>query len=368
MKAAILALCALTAALFTAYAQPSYWIALNFKVTFREGGVVEVEAKLHPFNTSGASLIGVREVESELIKGSERIVDEIVMMLADNPRLLRYKVTARMERREDETVFCDVANTGQLAEFKGAYLLRVEAYLNTSNYVRPLGNGLFEVKVRDSFTSIDPRSWIDVLEFRFENIEVREYRWEPPFAHGPRARTDSLLRWINFNELEAPDFYVFILSIPGFEYSGEPPEVAAEITGAWVGGDGLRVKVRNLDSVGGYVYVRALSRDFEQARKVYLPPGGEREVVFPSVNTPVEVELYSGSVLLSRMEASLSEGGTAEAPAAWLRTALPVLAALAVAAIITALAVHAVLKRRSGMRAREGYMVAESFCKRGMPC
>ncbi|MEM1508353.1 MAG: hypothetical protein QW291_02625 [Thermofilaceae archaeon] len=345
MRAVILALCVLIAASFTVYAQPPYWIALNFKVTFKESGIVEIEAKLHPFSINGVSLVGEKEVESDLIEGSEEMTNQMVMMLTDNPRLLKYRVTARMERREDETVLCDVANTGQLTEFRGAYLLRVEAYLNTSNYVRSLNNSLFEVKIRDSFTSADPRSWIDVLELYFENVEVQDYRWEPPFAHGPETKTGSLLRWVNFNELEAPDFYVFTLSIPGFKYLGEPPEITAEITGAWVGKEGLHVKVRNLDNVGGYVYIRAFSEDFEQARKVYLPLDGERELLFPSINVPVEVELYSGSKLLGRTEASLSENDKVKPPATQLRITLPVLVALAVAAIIIALAVYVLLKR-----------------------
>lgn len=359
MRAVILALCVLIAASFTVYAQPPYWIALNFRVTFKENGVVEIESKLHPFSISGVSLMGEREVESDLIEGSEEMVNQMIMMLTDNPKLLRYRIAAMMERKDDETVLCDVANTGQLTEFKGAYLLRVEAYLNTSNYVRPLNSSLFEVKIRDSFTSTDPRSWIDVLELRFENVGVQDYRWEPPFAHGPEAKTGGLLRWVNFNELEAPDFYVFVLSIPSFKYLGEPPEIAAEVTNAWVGDDGLHVKVRNLDSAGGYVYIRAFSRDFEQARKVYLPPSGERELLFPSINAPVEVELYSGSKLLSRIEAFISEDGSAKPPAIQPQITLPVLAALVVAAVIIALAVYALLKRRDRELAYEGYAVIE---------
>ena len=169
--------------------------------------------------------------------------------------------------------------------------------------MRQLNNSVFEVKVRDSFTSTDPRSWIDVLEVYFNGTTLESYRWEPPYAHGPQI-TQGRLVWINHNEQEAPDFYVFQLVIPGLIKVGEPPEVRATIVSAEVLGDGLHVVVQNTGTTSGYIYVRALTTP-DQTRKAYLYVNEKLELVFPGVrNAPVEVELYSGDVVLDRATAT----------------------------------------------------------------
>lgn len=308
MKRAALILCALACAA-PAAAQPSYWIALNYRVTFLGDGSALVEAVLHPFTIEGRSLFGDPEVELDMNSSIAGLANYTLLMFSDNPRLLRYGPFL-YEKRLSEIVKCDVANTGRLSEFEGAYVLSVRVYLNTSSYVKPYGGSTFEAKVRDSFTSIDVRSWIDVIEFRFEGVKLLSYRWEPPFAQGPVEVGEGYLLWVNFNEPQAPDFYVFVIEAPGFAYIGEPPEVSATFSSLEYDGSQLRVVITNTGSAGGYAYVRVVEAGREQARKVYLAAGGSREVVFPEVRgASVEVELYSGSVLLEKrvVEPSVTE-------------------------------------------------------------
>ncbi|QOJ78430.1 hypothetical protein IG193_06655 [Infirmifilum lucidum] len=294
-------------------AQPAYWVALNFRVTFNADGTAVVDAKLHPFTVDGRSLLENKEVEASIRNQTMQTLSYILLMFSDNPRLLRFSVLTQMEKRYGEYVLCDVAGTGRMTQFQGAYVFSVKVYLNTSNYIRVLNDSVFEVKLRDSFTSTDPRSWIDVLEVRFNGTEPLGVSWEPLFAHGPAVRERDRLLWMNFNEQEAPDVYTFILRVPGLRYVGEPPEVTAVISGATLEDSVLRVKVSNTGSSSGYVYVYVRGGT-EQARKIYLFSREEKEVVFPYVaSREVTVELYSGSKLLDAKNVTAAE--TAQLPA-----------------------------------------------------
>ncbi len=306
----LLLLLILSMALFAGLAvraQPSYWIALNFRVTFNADGTAVVDAKLHPFTVDGRSLLENKEVEASIRNQTAQTLSYILLMFSDNPRLLRFSVLTQMEKRYGESVLCDVAGTGRMTQFQGAYVFSVRVYLNTSNYIRVLNDSIFEVKLRDSFTSTDPRSWIDVLEVRFNGTELLGVSWEPLFAHGPAVREQNRLLWINFNEQEAPDVYTFILKIPGLKYVGEPPEVTAVISSATLEGNVLRVKVSNTGSSSGYVYIYVVGGT-EQARKLYLFSREEKEVVFPYVTSrEVTVQLYSGSKLLDEKNVTAAE-------------------------------------------------------------
>ncbi len=341
-----LALCALACAALAA-AQPSYWIALNYRVTFTGDGSALVEALFHPFAIDGRSLFGDPDVERNMNSSLTGLANYTLLMFSDNPRLLKH-TSFIYEKRLDEVVLCDVANTGVLSEFKGAYVLSARVYLNTSSYVKPLNGSVFEVKVRDSFTSLDVRSWIDVIEFRLEGAKLLSYRWEPPFARGPVEAKEGYLLWVNFNEPQAPDFYVFVLEAPGFTYVGEPPEVNATLTAVEFDGARLKVVVANTGSASGYVYVRAVYGSGEQARKVYLHPSGSREVVFPDVQgASVEVELYSGSALLEKRVAESSAARPKPQPRPLPH--LPLFAALLAAAVLGAV-YFAKRRRRSAAK------------------
>lgn len=344
---ALLFLCLL---LFLAFgepviAQPRYWIALNFRLTFNADGTVRVDEKLHPFTVDGRSLLNDPEVAQDMNRSLSQMVNYALLMFSDNPRLLTYRVVKYMEKSYGETVLCDVTGTGRMERFTGAYIVSIVIWLNTSNYVRSLNDSLYEVKVRDSFTSTDPRSWIDVLEVVFNGTRLYGYRWEPPYAHGPERLGGGLL-WVNHNEQEAPDFYVFQLEIPGLRKVGEPPEVKAVIEDAVILADGLHVTVKNVGSTSGYVYIRVLSQP-EQARKVYLFVGEKLDVVFPSVrNAPVEVELYSGDSMLDRARATRLE--IAQPPLWSPRLLLVVAIPIFIAAILAVF-----LARRASREARE---------------
>jgi hypothetical protein len=344
-RVAALALC-LAAFAALAAAQPNYWVALNYRVTFLGDGSALVEALFHPFTTDGRSLFGDPEVERSMNSSVAGFANYTLLMFSDNPRLLKH-TPFLYEKRLHETVVCDVANTGRLSEFKGAYVLGARVYLNTSSYVKPLNGSTFEVKVRDSFTSVDVRSWIDVIEFRFEGAKLVGYRWEPPFARGPAEVGSNYLLWVNFNEPQAPDFYVFTLEAPGFAYVGEPPEVNATISSAEYDGSQLRVVVANPGPAGGYAYVRVIYEGGEQARKVYLKPGESREVVFPGVQGASAVlEVYSGDSLLEKRSVDLA---AAQREPRLPVPLYPLLAALSLAAV----AVAACYLLRRGRRAVE---------------
>ncbi|MCS7104350.1 MAG: hypothetical protein NZ954_02135 [Thermofilaceae archaeon] len=294
------------------YAQPSYWIALNYKVTFSSDGSALVEAMLHPFSLDGNSLFGDARVERDLNASVRGIANYTLLMFSDNLKLLSYSLLS-YEKRLHETVMCDVANTGVMSSFKGAYVLSTLVYLNTSNYVRKLNATLYEVKVRDSFTSMDVRSWIDVIHFCFKNVRLREFRWEPPFARGPKSAEDGCMLWENYNEQEAPDFYVFILEAPSFEYVGEPPEISAVISNIEYGYNRFTVTVKNTGLTSGYAYVRVVSNSSEQARKIYLSARASREVTFPNIAGEVFIiELYSGSELLDNRTFTTYHGDVVE--------------------------------------------------------
>jgi len=280
-------------------AQPQYWIALNFDVTFYPDGTAVVEAKLHPFTVSGRSLFGEKDVEKDLEEGWQQTAYEILLMFTDNPKTIKFDVLTRFAKDPKAEVLCDVAGTGKISRFKGAYVVKLRVYLNSSSYVRPFGGDVYEVKVRDSFTSLDPRSWIDVISFRFSRgVELVKYRWEPSFAKGPSAKKPGYLLWVNFNEQEAPDFYVFVMKLPGFHYVGRPAEVKAKILDAKIGEEGLVVTVANNSTSSGYVYVVAKTPQGTEARKVWLWKGSVVEVRFPDVKRATEVELWSGDVRL----------------------------------------------------------------------
>lgn len=295
-------------------AQPQYWVALNFDLVFHADGTVDVKAKLHPFTVEGRSLYGNEDVEKDMNSSLKAVVYEILMMFTDNPSTIRYDAVSLMGKNDSERVLCDVAGIGKVEEFKGAYVVELRVYLNTSKFVRKLEDSIYEVKVRDSYTSRDPRSWIDVISFTFKDVELKSFRWEPTFAKGPSEKHGNKLLWINYNEQDAPDFYVFILNLSDFVYVGEPPEVNASILGAGFRGDAFVVKVKNSGWTTGYAYVVVKSASGEQARKIYLWNSEVKEVLFSNVaGEKILVEVWSGDKLLDRKTVTRTVTGREEA-------------------------------------------------------
>jgi len=238
-----------------ASAQPNYWTALNFRVTFYGNGTVLVEELLHPFTAEGRSLFEDKEVERHLRNSTGEFLNYALLMFTDRPDRILYRAAFRMDKKYGERVYCDVSGTGTMKEFLGAYVFPVLIYLNLSTFVTPLGDDTYQVRVRDSFTSSDPRSWVDVIEFRFEGAQLINYTWAPAYAKGPVEDREGRLVWRNHNELEAPDYYIFTLRLPGLKFEGAPPEVSAVIREVILSGTTLTVLVENTGLTSGYAVV-----------------------------------------------------------------------------------------------------------------
>lgn len=281
LAAMLLALASVTR---DAAAQPAYWLALNFRLTFYGNGTVLVEELVHPFTPEGKSLLEDREIEADLRNSTADFLRYVLLMFSDRPETILYRVGPVLEKRYGESVYCDITGTGSMVKLLGAYTLTVYVYLNRSTFVEDLGGGVFRVSVRDSFTSTDPRSWIDVIAFSFEEgADLLEVSWAPEYAREPVKKSEKNLLWMNTNELEAPDFYIFTVKLPGFKYAGIPPEVEAVILSARLEGDKATVVVLNTGTSSGYVIVWLKGEGVDQARRVFLNPKDRREIVFHDV-------------------------------------------------------------------------------------
>ncbi|MEM0335269.1 MAG: hypothetical protein QXT33_02540 [Thermofilum sp.] len=293
---------ALAAVSREAAAQPSYWLALNFRLTFYGNGTVLVEELIHPFTPEGKSLLEDREVESDLRNSIADLLRYVLLMFSDRPETILYRVGPVLDKRYGESVYCDITGTGSMSRFLGAYTLTVYVYLNRSTFVEDLGGGVYRVSIRDSFTSMDPRSWIDVIAFSFrEGAALLEVEWAPEYARGPVERGEGALLWMNTNELEAPDFYIFTVKLPGFKYAGIPPEVEAFIMSARLEGSKATVVVVNRGVSSGYVIVWLKGEQVDQARRVFLNPKDRVEVTFSDVPPGNHtVVLISGTSAIDR--------------------------------------------------------------------
>ncbi|RLF05319.1 MAG: hypothetical protein DRK00_04725 [Thermoprotei archaeon] len=285
---AILLLVALAPA---CYAQPQYWVALNFDLHFRRDGVVVVRALLHPFTLEGESLYGNSTVEEELKRGQNVTINEIALMFTNDPDSLRYVLLEPLHPEDAAIVYCDVYGYGRFEELKGAYVISVAVYLNTSEFVE-VEDSVITVEVRDSYTSRDPRSWIDVLRASFDEGILLSYSWRPSRAKGPSLKRGGALVWMNLNEPEAPDFYIFRLKLPGFNIVKPPSRLRVKILEAKVVGSTAIVTL-TAEEGKGYSFVRLIEEGGEQARKVYLEARRTIQVRFKPVNKPLRIEVWS---------------------------------------------------------------------------
>lgn len=322
------------------YAQPRYWIALNFDLHFRRDGVVVVRALLHPFTLEGESLYGNLTVEKELRRGQNVTVNEIALMFTNDPSSLRYKVLELLHPEEGAVVYCDVYGYGEFEELKGAYVITVAVYLNTSEFVS-VEDGVVTVRVRDSYTSRDPRSWIDVLRASFDEGLLLSYSWLPSGAGEPSQKGDALI-WTNLNEPEAPDFYVFKLKLPGFELAKLPPRLVARIVEAETV-DSSAMVMLCAERGGGYAFVRLVEEGGEQVRKVYLGEGESIKVSFRYVEKPLRVEVWAGRL-------KLAEAPLTRARASFLRLSPRRMLGATLIVVATVLAAAAVIRGRAKLR------------------
>ncbi|RLE87106.1 MAG: hypothetical protein DRJ96_08585 [Thermoprotei archaeon] len=321
-------------------AQPQYWVALNFDLHFRRDGVVVVRALFHPFTLEGESLYGNSTVEEELRHGQNVTINEIALMFTNDPGSLKYVLLEPLHPEDTAVVYCDVYGYGRFEELKGAYVISVAVYLNTSEFVK-IEDSVVTVEVRDSYTSRDPRSWIDVLRASFDEGVLLSYSWRPSQAGGPSLKEGGVLIWMNLNEPEAPDFYVFRLKLPDFKLVRLPSELQVKILEAEVV-DSIVTVTLAAEKGQGYSFVKLIDEGGEQVRKVYLRAGETARVSFKPTGEPLRVEVWSGHCKI------------AESPLKHVSTPISLLsprraAGIALLAIAATLIIIAIKRREHGM-------------------
>ncbi|RLF00076.1 MAG: hypothetical protein DRJ63_03540 [Thermoprotei archaeon] len=295
--------------------QENYWIALNFEVEIRGDGVALVRAKLHPFSPEGKSLYGNKTIEAQLKEGEEIIVEELLLMFTNDPSKLDYKVITGLSPHDEYVVYCDIENVGRMTPMQGAYIVEVMIYLNTSEFVKKIDESVYQISIRDSYTSRDPRSWIDILIVEFSKGAVLlNFSWVPASAHGPYEKKEDRLMWVNYNEIQAPDYYVFTVKIPELKMV-EVPVLTGKITNVSFKAGELKVTIENNSSRSGYFYVRIFAGKVEQSVKVYVREKSTSTAAVPLKNIKanvVKVELWSDNVRLDSV--SIKAEGATESP------------------------------------------------------
>jgi hypothetical protein len=265
--------------------QAPFWIGLNLDVEFRDMGIVTVVLKQHPFDNYGNSLISDQNTVNEMLQEEDTMVESSLLLFALTPYKVRYNITSGARLDPQESLLCNVGeNFGGMKVFKGAIVLSFELFLNTTDAIQELEAGVYRVLVTDFFTVSDPRSWLDVVEFKFlEDVTLLNFSWDPSWAKPPTVRGERSLRWVNENEADAPDHYILTLSIPGLVFSKPTLTAKAEISDVEVSAEdvSISVKVRNTGESFGTFIVRVLEGGYDQARKVSLASGDETQVRFP---------------------------------------------------------------------------------------
>ena len=277
------------------YSQQGFWIALNFEVEFNPDGTAIVIARLHPFSLEGESLFYNETIEKDLMEEQDETINDMILMFTRDPRTVKYKIIQNMTKDENDVTYCDAYNVGEMTKFQGAYKVAILIYLNTTGFITVYDSGEVKVKVRDSYTSRSPRSWIDVIKFTFnEGVELIEYSWEPDSAQGPTKKEENSLIWFNFNEPQAPDFYIFVLRFRSFQKVKKAVAIKAEIGNVMLEPGKITVRLQNIEGTG-YIIVRVFGDNTDQTRKIYVSGEKEKEVSFPLLTEPskLTIEIWS---------------------------------------------------------------------------
>ena len=278
------------------------WIALNYEVRIGADGTARVRIKLHPFTEEGESLFGSANVTEWLEEAEGEFITDALLLFSERPADLKYEVVSHIHEEPEEFVLCDVYGEGRMTQLRGAYVIEVLVYLNTSSYIEKVEDSVFRVKIKDVYTSRDPRSWIDVLEIELEpGVELLEYSWDPPSAKNATEVGERYLLWLNYNEPEAPDEYALVLYVPGLELAAKPPEAEVEIESVTLVDGEVLVNLRARRG-SGYFLVRLVGEGVDETRKIYLEEGDERVVRIP-LPTGSEgnllIEVWHGRALLA---------------------------------------------------------------------
>ncbi|MBO3841991.1 MAG: hypothetical protein FGF48_06195 [Candidatus Brockarchaeota archaeon] len=325
----IIVVISLTMASSTLPAKPqlNYLVGLNMEVVFMDNGVARVTLKQHPFDAAGRSLISNTEVVERVIGEEDSIISLVLLFFTTDPSKASYVVHAHSKLDPEEQVLCNTGTPGVMERFDGAVTLTLDILLNTTSSLIPLGGDVYQIVVTDYFTLTDPRSWLDVMDFRFMgSVRLLNFSLDPSWAKPPSVATPARLQWLNMNEADAPDNYVLTLQIPGVILSTTPLRLRAEVSGARFSNatSSLQVGVRNTGGDEGVFTVVLLEEGFEQARKISLKPGAEAWVRFP-VHAPdggeLVVKVFGGGEQLDEQRLTVNVEKSTE-------TRLPLLSAI----------------------------------------
>jgi len=287
------------------HAQPRFWFALNFELFFYPDGTVKVKQKLHPFAETGESLYGQANITTQLKENEADLIIDSLLLFATKPKNVKYEVVSHVHEDDEELVLCDVYGTGEMVQFRGAYVIEILIYLNTTDSIKQIGDYTYRVSIRDSFTSRDPRSWIDVMEIILDpQVKLISYSWEPKLANDASEVSETRLLWINYNEPEAPNAYILDLYIPGLKLQKKIVGYKVKIEDVKVKDNGVKVAVRQLGKPG-YFFVRLTDGELDVTRKIYLRKGERKTVFIPAPikgKEQVKIEVwYEDSLIDSKI-------------------------------------------------------------------
>ena len=275
--------------------QPRYWIALNFSLRFFKNGTVVVETKQHPFDSYGRSLLDNGNVTGEIMKSEKSTLTYILLLFSKNPEKIKYKIIRHMTLDRNVTILCDPLNNGTVVRYKGAVVMDVLVYLNTTDSISRVSKGLYEVKVTDSITSMDPRGWIDVMEFIFPEGMLVGYSWSPSYAKGATKANSTYLLWVNRNEKGAPDVYILKLRM-NIRSSPEKKLLREQEIEVLRSGYKISVKIKNTGP-SDFLIIRFAGSESDQARKVFIDREGSVTVSILDPNVRL-IQVYRDGVLV----------------------------------------------------------------------
>lgn len=301
------------------YPQQIYWTGLNFELVFGRSGAVLVVLDQHPFDQQGRSLIGNRSVDEEVIALENSTVEMGVLLFSATTGGVNYNVVSHSQVDLSKSVFCNLGFSEGMKTFRGAITTTFKIMLNTTTSLTRISDDTYQVVVADFYTASDPQSWIDAIDFRFtDGVALLNYSFSPSWAKAPTTTSADHLSWVNENEADAPDYYVFTLTIPDVIFSTALVKLEGKISQAQVisGQSTLSVKVRNTGQSQGTFIVQVIEGKYDQARKVSLSANEETSVQFPLhiAEGTVQVSLLADGSTLDRSELQIGVGQASTIP------------------------------------------------------
>lgn len=264
--------------------QQNFLIGLNMVIEFTDGGVARTTLKQHPFDFNGVSLLSNEEVVKEIVEDEESTVEFILLFFTSNPSKAKYEVVSHIFLDDNEEVFSNTGKPGIMDRFKGALVLVVDVFLNSTSSFMKIDEDTYQVSIPDYFTLRNPSSWIDVMEIRFSgNVKMLNFSTEPSWAKPPTVLEGNVLKWFNLNEADAPDNYILTLKIPGVVFSRVSRNLRVEVSRVFFSNidSTLQLDIRNTGMEEGFFVISLLEPCCEQARKVFLKPGERGSIRFP---------------------------------------------------------------------------------------